>query len=158
MAKRKNSKPPKLTEEPFKHEDQDFHEFMEAVNSLDETEINKKIQNSREENRKKVAKKSIRVERVKIDLHGLTVDEGKRRCRVEVEAAFKNNASNQIEFEVVTGRGLHSKDGRPVLAREIYEFCQNVFGLQTVQIDADPMQNTIDGIPIRGSFKMILKR
>lgn len=156
MSKKNSKKPAKLSGDPYSSEQHDFEQFMEAVENLDSAIIKDKKKKSIEaENPSNGGKaKNSRTENFKIDLHGMTLDEAKNYSVSRIKSITSQNKGKKISIEVITGRGLHSKDFKPVLADDLYSFLSNKYSGIYRNIDPAPMDNTIDGIPVKGSFKI----
>ena len=92
-----------------------------------------------------------------IDLHGLTLDEAKERVRVRLLTILRE-LSGQTTFIIITGKGRHSGPGGSVLASQIHSFVRTHFAAHIVHIEESPSDVTIGGVPIRGHFRVTLRR
>jgi len=91
-----------------------------------------------------------------IDLHGMTLLEAKLAIESTVSRQLLQHA--EICLEIITGKGLHSGQSGGVLFSEIHRFMLERYRSQIKKIDASPADSMIGGKPIRGSFRVWLKR
>ena len=93
-----------------------------------------------------------------VDLHGLHLDEAIFRADsfIRENQAREQKHRPSITCKIITGKGLHSQN-TSVLAGEVYEHVKNTFRKSIIRIDEPPLNNTINGIPIRGYFNVTLK-
>lgn len=103
--------------------------------------------------RRKKEKKSL--EEVSLDLHGLTVAEA-QSC-IDRLIQKLSAGKNPVILRIITGRGLHSGSTGGVLIAEIYSYVHQRYRQRIVQSDGDPNDVKIDGVPIRGWFRLWLK-
>ena len=62
-----------------------------------------------------------------------------------------------VYLKVITGKGLHSRQGLAVLSREIHDYISNKYIHDIVEIDDSPCDVLMHGVPIRGHFNVVLK-
>jgi DNA-nicking Smr family endonuclease len=95
---------------------------------------------------------------LKIDLHGMTLDEARRHVDDRInDLLVKLNPGNVVTINIVTGKGLNSGAGGSVLAREIPEWVRNRFARHILEMDESPADVQLGGIPLRGSFRIKVK-
>lgn len=87
-----------------------------------------------------------------LDLHGLTLDEAQR----SIENNILSLKRGRHRVRIITGRGHHSPKGQGVLAREIHGFVMTRFSNKIASIDASPHEITLGGMPIKGSFDVVI--
>ncbi|MBF0440952.1 MAG: Smr/MutS family protein [Oligoflexales bacterium] len=93
---------------------------------------------------------------IEIDLHGQTLDEAKRK----VDRLFQKLLEKKgtlFEILIITGKGRHSSTEGGVLPGHIYNHTLRKYKDYVVCIDESPEQLKIDGLPIRGHFKVRIK-
>jgi DNA-nicking Smr family endonuclease len=121
--------------------------FMEWIEKLDAQEIRKK-----DIAETPTVQKTRKIRRARIDLHGLTVDQALSRLGNFLEEQLQK--SGKVEVMVITGKGIRSQ-GRPVLAREAWDFVTNRYMSRILKIEDSPAEVLLGGIPIRGHFIVI---
>lgn len=97
------------------------------------------------------SKKDLPLQKVTIDLHGLSILDAQQRLEVEITALAIRGCN---EVVIITGRGKHSSNQTHTLAREIPAFIRRKFGnLVTflTDIDFDP---ALSQLPLKGSFSI----
>jgi DNA-nicking Smr family endonuclease len=94
--------------------------------------------------------------RQSIDLHGMTIDQARARVSQGIER-LRDQGHGTVHLKVITGKGLHSPDGRSVLADAIHSYVVNAYGSEIQTIDENPSNVTIGGVAIRGHFDVVLK-
>lgn len=95
---------------------------------------------------------------MKIDLHGMTLDEARRHVDDRInDLLVKLNPGNVVTINIVTGKGLNSGAGGGILAREIPEWVRNRFARHILEMDESPADVQLGGIPLRGSFRIKVK-
>ena len=92
-----------------------------------------------------------------IDLHGLNLHEAEETLFNFIKLKMATSVQDQITLKIITGRGKHSKDG-PVLADGIYRYVRKRFKERIVRIESAPVEASIDGLPVRGHFHVIMNR
>lgn len=92
-----------------------------------------------------------------IDLHGHTLAEAKDRVRRTFQEIFSAARSGTMTITIITGKGLHSGPGGSVLPRDVHHFVKTEFANKIDSIESSPADNLINGIPIRGHFKVVLR-
>ena len=126
------------------------------ANAIDEDWKPHEHQDSNFEQVKKSSKgKSSKVER-RVDLHGKTVAEARSVVGSLIED-LRMRYTGLVTLKVITGKGLHSKQGVGVLGREIHDYVSNKYVHNIVEIDDSPCDVLVHGVPIRGHFKVIFK-
>ncbi|MEZ4744230.1 MAG: Smr/MutS family protein [Bdellovibrionota bacterium] len=95
--------------------------------------------------------------KVTVDLHGLTLQEAKSYLDVKIASAFQMDLS-EIEFMIITGKGRHSDEAYGILAHEIHDYVVFKYRSRLIQIEESPSKVKVNGLPIRGHFKVILSR
>ena len=78
-----------------------------------------------EQEKKSSKGKSSKLNR-KIDLHGKTVSEAQRAVSNLMEE-LRQQYTGVVSLKVITGKGLHSKQGVGVLSREIHDYIANKY-------------------------------
>lgn len=101
-------------------------------------------------------KQSKGIAKAKLDLHGLTLDEAKDRLKEQVEH-LRKVGPNPVELEVVTGKGRNSGPAGGVLSKEMHTYARRQFDRNLIAITESPHEAILNGLPLRGSFKMKLK-
>ena len=83
----------------------------------------------------------------KVDLHGMTLAEACRFLDGRIEQWFSAR-SRQLDLEVVTGKGLHTK-GKAVgiLCREVHGYLCRKHGKLIHEIETSPDAVRLDGVP-----------
>ncbi len=108
-----------------------------------------------EQEKKSSKGKSSKLNR-KIDLHGKTVSEAQRAVSHLMEE-LRQQYTGVVSLKVITGKGLHSKQGVGVLSREIHDYISNKYTHNIMEMDDSPCDVLIHGVPIRGHFNVVLK-
>ncbi len=160
----KNNKTP-LThpKEPFLENTQEDQELFESYleKAYQDPEFLSKLTEDFQDVNPKPIKASSRKKTLHpkyvIDLHGKTCEEAEHALETFVLRSFSKNPSQQLEFQVITGKGLHS-NGRGKLIREIYYFAKSFFSDQIIKIDSPPFELHLNEVPLKGYFDMTLKR
>jgi DNA-nicking Smr family endonuclease len=91
-----------------------------------------------------------------IDLHGKTLSEAMATLDHAFERALDETGVT-YEVTVITGKGIHSGREGGVLFKEIHTYVVNQFGRYILKIDTSPADVLVQGLPIRGHFKLLLK-
>lgn len=100
-------------------------------------------------------KKYLETINCKLDLHGMTSLEAIEHLSEFIEA--KSSECRYLKLKIITGRGVHSKVGGPVLVKDIYEFVLERYSNLIQEIDDPPADTILDGLAIRGYFNVHLK-
>ena len=108
-----------------------------------------------EQEKKSSKGKSSKLNR-KIDLHGKTVNEAQSAVS-ELMNELRQQYTGIVYLKVITGKGLHSRQGLAVLSREIHDYISNKYIHDIVEIDDSPCDVLMHGVPIRGHFNVVLK-
>ena len=108
-------------------------------------------------NQPKMCKKGSK-DHEKVDLHGMTLAEACRFLDGRIEQWFSAR-SRQLDLEVVTGKGLHTK-GKAVgiLCREVHGYLCRKHGKLIHEIETSPDAVRLDGVPMRGSFRVKFRK
>jgi DNA-nicking Smr family endonuclease len=93
---------------------------------------------------------------LQIDLHGLTLAEALDQVDVQIRYCFEQGYSS-IEALIITGKGLHSGSEGGILAREVHRHISGKYRSMILQIEESPASTLLNGVPIRGHFRVILK-
>ena len=88
---------------------------------------------------------------VRVDLHGLTESQAFARID-DVVAQLQTSSTGSIAVTFITGRGLHSPQGKGVLGRSAHSYVQSRYAKYIQHIDDSPADVLIGGKPIRGHF------
>ena len=91
-----------------------------------------------------------------IDLHGMTLEEARWRVEAEVDEALAINRG-EIQFRIVTGKGLHSGAGGAVLPRAIHRLISEKYARRIIALDESPEDVKVGGVPLRGHFDVKLR-
>ena len=72
---------------------------------------------------------------------------------------IKNLKVHQIldDAQIITGKGIHSKSGSGVLAKEVHRYIQSRYQPYIQKIDSSPSEVMVNNLPIKGSFFVWLK-
>ncbi len=132
--------------------------FLDAVATITPEDVKKEIKGrfvGREQSRKhkKHPSKASSPNYTEIDLHGFSVSEA-REVIVNFISGIKLKHS-EIKVRIITGKGLHSPEGRGVLFRDIFVFINSRFSSFIKTIDDPPWETALDGIPLRGYFEVV---
>jgi DNA-nicking Smr family endonuclease len=100
-----------------------------------------------EENLEKPTRKRVQEQTMQVDLHGMTVE--KAMAAVD-RAIFQAKQRQVTKLRVITGRGLHSGPGGPVLAVEIYQYVAKYLNSSVKILDASP--ELLSGVALKGYF------
>ena len=100
-------------------------------------------------------KKYLETINCELDLHGMTSLEAIEHLSEFIEA--KSSECRYLKLKIITGRGVHSKVGGPVLVKDIYEFVLERYSNLIQEIDDPPADTILDGLAIRGYFNVHLK-
>jgi hypothetical protein len=100
------------------------------------------------------AQKNRKIRKVRIDLHGLTVEQALSKLGRLIDEQLQR--AGKFELMVITGKGIRSS-GRPVLAREAWDFVSSRYMSQIERIEDSPAEVLLGGIPIRGHFNVVFK-
>jgi DNA-nicking Smr family endonuclease len=92
-----------------------------------------------------------------IDLHGLTLEQAKDFVHLRLESML-DELSNQFTVTIITGKGKHSGPGGSVLAKEIHRFVRQRFDGQITYLEESPSDVIVGQFPLRGHFRVSLKR
>lgn len=123
--------------------------FEQWIEKLDVQEIrNKEIEVAVQ------AQKNAKIRKVRIDLHGLTVEQALSKLGKLIDQQLQK--TGKFELMVITGKGIRSS-GRPVLAREAWDFVTSRYMSQIERIEDSPAEVLLGGIPIRGHFNVVIK-
>ncbi len=93
---------------------------------------------------------------VVVDLHGLMLPEAKEFLIRTIDRSL-STAKHPVVFKVITGRGLHSKGGG-VLVKEMHKFVCELYAGRLIDIEEDPGNLLIRGLPIRGHFHVKISK
>lgn len=91
-----------------------------------------------------------------LDLHGLTTKESENVID-ETILGLLAGVRSRISLKIITGKGLHSPDGRAVLSGHVHHYIRQRYAAYITKIDDAPSDVTLRGLPIRGHFCVILK-
>ena len=130
--------------------------FEEYLNKTDWDKVAKEVSRKGKEALKEKKKPNKNKElKTILDLHGHTLREAKEVLDSLVLDVI-NSKMDSLSLKVITGRGLHSKDGPGVLAREIPLHLSAKWARRIVFIEESPANLLLGDIPLRGSFIVIL--
>jgi DNA-nicking Smr family endonuclease len=136
----------------------DLELFLNAVESISDEDVAEKIVSeaggAKERSRDSKPKRKEQTEQLKVDLHGKTLSEA--ISLLERELAEIESARRKVVIQVVTGKGRHSEAGG-VLVKEVYGILMKKFSGSFDFLDSNPGDDLINGLPIRGYFRMRLK-
>lgn len=94
---------------------------------------------------------------ITIDLHGCTTAEAEQIIDSTLNRLREGKQSTRYKVRVITGKGLHSPNGKGVLSRHIHAYVSARFGHCILSIDEPPHAVQIMGAPLRGHFDFILQ-
>ena len=135
--------------------DEIFSDYLDNEFSESMVEEKESWENPGKNQSKKSSESSGKI--LEIDLHGLHLSEAIYSVDQFLRDAQARRSLPVVKCKIITGKGRHSGLGGGVLAGEIYEHVKKNFKKNIVHIDPAPMDSTIDGIPLRGSFLVTLK-
>lgn len=92
-----------------------------------------------------------------IDLHGLTLAEAENFLRCRLDAVLRE-LTGEITLTIITGKGKHSGPGGSVLASGIHRFIRIEYEEAIVYLQESPADVLLGGLPLRGHFRVTLKR
>lgn len=152
MVKKRNNRKKKPHAQDVSSEEREL--FLDAVANLSHEVVAEKLAAESDDGRaaSTVARSRASGPAVTIDLHGLRLDEAMQYIRDELAPLWQSST----EVTVVTGKGRHSEGGG-VLVKEIYGRMQNEFAGRLQFLDSDPGQDLLNGLPIRGYFRVRVK-
>lgn len=138
--------------DPIKFEIEDnakdlFHSYIESMDESKDFPIEEKPRTSK----KPISKK---LKSIIIDLHQLTLPEAKNR--IDDKIMELSSFTSRVKLKIITGKGIHSKDGVSILAKEIHSYVASKYKQKIKQIDTSPEEVKINNRPIRGFFRVIL--
>ena len=90
-----------------------------------------------------------------VDLHGKTLEEAKFHIDLFV-SSLQNGHQGVCELKIITGKGRHS-EGPGVLVRHIHEYIRLKYGSRILEIGENPGDLIVNGLPIRGYFRVKIK-
>ncbi|MDD9951244.1 MAG: Smr/MutS family protein [Zetaproteobacteria bacterium] len=105
-----------------------------------------------------VVKKTRRTCMLTVDLHGLYLEEAKRTVAADIWEHLESSRADFLHVQIVTGRGRRSGSNGAVLAREIHPFVCATFASYIVTIDTSPGEAIYQGVALRGSFGVVLRK
>ena len=151
-------KPPRLRSVVMEDEEESRSLFLDAMAALDGKKLPDKdaawakASPARSEGRsdKKSSNPSI-------DLHGLTLDQAKDYVSLRLDAIL-DDLSGQTTVTIITGKGKHSGPGGSVLAKEIHRFVRLRYEAQIVYLEESPADLVVGQFPLRGHFRVSLRR
>lgn len=133
-------------------DDEDFEKLLEEHLQLNPP--SPKTEEPKGLNRKTSGKKTGS-EIQKIDLHGLNLAEAKDFLRTTWQQ-MRSSGKGKRNLRIITGKGIHSGAGGPVLVEEIHDFVTKLFGSSISRIDENPSKVRLAGLPLRGHFDVEL--
>lgn len=89
-----------------------------------------------------------------LDLHGKTYSEAVDSLKFFIDQ--KRSECKILDLKIITGRGLHSGDGGPVLARDIHIYVKKNFAESITFLETSPADAMINGVAVRGHFQVKL--
>lgn len=92
---------------------------------------------------------------VVLDLHGKTVKEAQAYLQREIDQLLAMHGV--LELKIITGRGRHSEGGKLVLAQHVHRWVQEHYRSSVVSLQECPSESMINGIAVRGYFKLKLR-
>jgi DNA-nicking Smr family endonuclease len=92
-----------------------------------------------------------------IDLHGLTLDQAKDYVSLRLDSLL-DELSGQTTVTIITGKGKHSGPGGSVLAKEIHRFVRLRYESHIVYLEESPADLVVGQFPLRGHFRVSLRR
>jgi DNA-nicking Smr family endonuclease len=101
-------------------------------------------------------KNSKKSKSLSIDLHGLVLTEAKTFLDNKLISILKSGKPS-VTLTIITGKGLHSKEGKGVLCSEIHRYVEERYAKSIVSIDESPDNLRINGVPLRGFFQVTFK-
>lgn len=160
MTRRK--KPKKLPSLLVGESDDDEALFRAAVEQLDPSAIKAKLQSGEGPSPATPAAAAQPSAR-EIDLHRCTVEEARRAIDAVIGQLVTPGTSlwrqgGQVRLKIITGKGLHSGPGGPVLARDIHRYILTMYASHIVSIEESPADVVVAGVPLRGHFHVVLRR
>lgn len=90
-----------------------------------------------------------------IDLHGLSSSEAVFAVKEYIEERLIH--CNILKLKIITGRGVSSGVGGPVLAREVHQYISETYKKKIIKIEASPANSMIGNTSIRGYFWVHIK-
>ena len=102
-------------------------------------------------------KKKTSVQSLSLDLHGYTRQEAIHVVREQI-LSWIDSSQKSLSLVIITGKGLHSSDGKGVLNREVYDFVRDSYTRYIKVIDDPPYELKLFGAPLRGYFRVVLEK
>ena len=93
---------------------------------------------------------------LEIDLHGLTLVDALLQVDMQIRYCFSQGHLS-IDALIITGKGLHSGKEGSILAREVHRHVSSKYRDTILQIEGSPASALVNGIPVRGHFRVVLK-
>ena len=155
MAKQKKKSDQKHSSTSYvKIEENASQIFTDYLNKTDWSKVPPKKE---AEKQQIIKKKREKKECVTIDLHGYTLTEAIACIDLNIINFIKSKHLS-INFKIITGKGHHSGKNGPVLPREVHTHIISKWKDYIEKIDESPIDTTINNIPIRGHFNVILNK
>jgi DNA-nicking Smr family endonuclease len=152
----KNKKKIKKTLDAQDVSKEDLELFLNAVSNLSDKEVARKLKaDTRKSNRKSAVPSVPSDKEIKIDLHGYLVKDALELLRLRLSDVKRDR--NQSVIKIVTGKGRHSEGGVGILVKEVYPSLYKEFSGDFNFIDPDPGKDLLNGVPLRGHFRIKLK-
>lgn len=131
--------------------------FLEAMNTLDLSQIPAKDLKKDESSHKPAAAPRSKpgAPTVTVDLHGCTLKEALEVVGNRISQLLTQGGV--IHLRVITGKGRHSGSDGSVLAKEVHKYVLQRFHKSIQRIDSAPSDVMVGDLPIRGHFDVVLR-
>tara|TARA_B100001964_G_C14170360_1_gene571145 strand:+ start:757 stop:1251 length:495 start_codon:yes stop_codon:yes gene_type:complete len=129
--------------------------FKDYLDQTDWKKVPRKKESQSHSTTKAPNKKPLQYK--KLDLHSFTLAEARSYVDREI-STFIASKDLTINLKIITGKGRHSGVEGPILAREIHVHIKKKWREYIAQIEDSPIDVTINSVPIRGHFHLILKK
>lgn len=92
-----------------------------------------------------------------IDLHGFTAQAAKEALDSVIKE-WRASQFHELKLKIITGKGLHSADGKAVLSVEVFRHVTKRYRGLIHKVDEAPHKVVVGGVPIRGHFNVHFRK
>lgn len=111
-------------------------------------------EDSKNQTRNSKKREPEKTKTISIDLHHLTLEEAISKTDQTIQIQSRN--TGKVAFQIITGKGRHSGPQGPVLPSGIHDHVRAKYKNQIFHLDPCPTDNLINGLPLKGYFRVIL--
>lgn len=152
---------PKLGSLLIEENEDDAELFLRSLEKLDPQTIKQKLQSEStgSATHKRTAGSTPNDDRYELDLHRCSLEDAKRAIDEMIASIFADGRKgSEAKLLVITGKGRHSGAKGSVLAREAHAYLSRRYAKHITSIEEAPADLVVGELPVRGHFRVLLRR